>query len=128
MSTGCPLCAHALHRWRKDRHGEVLFRALSALVCKTGFDDRHGRVCAVLALQHSAGLHDQSCYPFYNSETVLRFTQAHMQMQGCRSHMFVYKLGHVSSVRLSVSQPEGVRQEISVGWEAITVAFSPPLK
>lgn len=37
----------------------------------------------------------------------------------------VYKLGRVSSVRLHGSQLEGVRQETSFGWEAITGAPNP---
>lgn len=47
-------------------------------------DDRRGRESV-------------SCSPLQRS------TQAHVQVQGpscCRSHVFVYKLGHVSSVRL----------------------------
>lgn len=46
----------------------------------------------------------------------------------CKSHVFVYKLGHVSSVRLYVHLPEGIRQETSFGWETVTVAPNPWLR
>lgn len=77
-----------------------------------------GNVVALLTPQHPTGMWDYyRLTPFCNGATMLRLTQAHMQMQGlscCRSYVFVYKLGHVSPVSLHGESPEGIRQETSL--------------
>lgn len=58
----------------------------------------------------------------YNTEATLRVGQVCIKTEDpahCRSHVSVYKLGHVFPVRLRGESPEELRQEIGFGLEAL---------